>query len=89
MIKSTSPTAIVRMPPGNMMKEKKQTPNVERLRRYMADEARRLGKCGSVIHRINLDEVEEESNGKNASCPGDPLERDLDLLFRNPTNPRR
>lgn len=52
------------------------------LRKYIADETERLGKCGTVIvHHIDLDEVDEKPITCIPMKPLDPRERDVDLLF--------
>ena len=55
---------------------------LERLRKYIADEAERLGKSGAeIVHHIDLDEVDEKPITCIPVKPLDPLERDVDLLF--------
>ena len=65
------------------MREQASDGNLKRLRRYIADEAERLGKCGGVVvHRIELDDVEDEPCFPVPRLKHDALERDVDLLFR-------
>jgi hypothetical protein len=72
------------------MQEKSPDMNLQRLRRYMADEANRLCKRGgTVVHKINLDDLEEETYCILREPNGDPLERDVDLLFGSSAKRRR
>jgi hypothetical protein len=70
------------------MAEKTTDGNLKRLREYIAEEAQRLGRCGGRIHRIDLDEVDDEGASLIRPPSIDPLERDVDVLF-GPTNKRR
>lgn len=63
------------------MLEKSET-NLRRLRRYIAEEAERLGKArGVVIHRINLEDLNDEVCQSIAIGSGDSLAQDVDQLF--------
>jgi len=58
--------------------------NLKRLRKYMLDEANRLGQNGScVVHKIDLDKIDESAEVKPKVVSSDPLERDLDVLFES------
>ncbi|HEX9745793.1 MAG TPA: hypothetical protein VGB30_10235 [bacterium] len=64
------------------MSQKIVDSNLERLRRYIAEEAKRLGKNGAgIVHQVDLDKVENEAVSMPPIKMPDPLERDLDLLF--------
>ena len=64
--------------------------DLERLRRYMADEVKRLGESGAgVVHRIDLDGIDEQADSGQPGNPEDPLERDVDLLYRWSDRKRR
>jgi len=47
----------------------------------MAEEAKRLGRCGGRVHQIDLDALAEEKACSIPAEPCDPLEKDLDELF--------
>jgi hypothetical protein len=64
------------------MAEKKKDGSLKRLREYMAEEAERLCQCGGRIHHIDLDEVDDENACLIPAPKIDPLERDVDVLFR-------
>lgn len=63
------------------MKEKITDDFLKRLRKYMTEETKRLGKCEGRVHHIDLDDVEEEKACGIPAAPSDPMERDLDILF--------
>ena len=63
------------------MKEKTTDDHLKRLRKYMAEESKRLGKCDGRVHQIDLDGIEDEKACAIPAKPTDPLERDLDILF--------
>lgn len=65
------------------MKEKSRDDYLKRLRKYMAEETRRLGKCDGQVHQIDLDGIEEEKACAIPAAPVDPMERDLDILFKS------
>lgn len=55
---------------------------LERLRRYITDEAERLGKKGNgIVHKIDLEQVDKTPVNLTPVAPPDPMERDLDVLF--------
>lgn len=64
------------------MAEKKNDGSLKRLREYMAEEAERLCQCGGRIHHVDLDEVDDENVCLVPAPKIDPLERDVDVLFR-------
>jgi hypothetical protein len=63
------------------MNGKQTDGNLKRLRQYIASEAKRLGSCGGRVHRIDLNDVDEEKVCAISFKPKDPLEKDLDELF--------
>ncbi|MCX6646788.1 MAG: hypothetical protein NTY09_10615 [bacterium] len=66
------------------MKEKTTDDHLKRLRKYMAEESKRLGKCDGRVHQIDLDRIEDEKTCAIPAKPIDPMERDLDILFNSP-----
>ena len=67
-----------------IMQEKTSNTNLRRLRKYIANESERLGKCGEgIVHSVNLDEIDEEPHPVVTSGSKDTLERDLDVLFNH------
>ena len=72
------------------MTEKTTDGDLEALRKYIAEEAERLGQIGAgIVHRIDLDEVDEQAPSVVPKVRLDPLERDVDLLFGSSEKPRR
>jgi hypothetical protein len=75
---------------STIMQEKTTNNNLRRLRKYIANESERLGKCGEgIVHCVNLDDVDDDPRPVNTNGSKDTLERDLDLLFNNNRKQRK